>query len=249
MEDSARWRALPSPSSSSWERRCWTSPPASATRSSWPGGRQRAPDGHRRLHVPLRPRRTLLSGLPDEARSRLLTAEGGTGELTSLVVVSGAVFVALLSVAAASRGLIGFAIKANNESLPGSRHPPLPTADRLRSTRCRRPPRSRGRDGDDISADRANRGLRPLARVGRSSCRNPGSRRERGSGGNARDSRNAHLGAGHKCGDVAKRSMSDHRSRSQGPAESSGGTPPPLPIYPALVRLGLTPRRGICSSR
>jgi hypothetical protein len=53
-------------------------------------------------------------------RSRLLTAEGGTGELTSLVVASGAVFVALLSVAAASRGLIGFAIKANNESLPGA---------------------------------------------------------------------------------------------------------------------------------
>ena len=53
-------------------------------------------------------------------RSRLLTAEGGTGELTSLVVASGAVFVALLFVAAASRGLIGFAIKANNESLPGA---------------------------------------------------------------------------------------------------------------------------------
>ena len=52
-------------------------------------------------------------------RSRLLTAEGGTGELTSLVVASGAVFVALLCVAAASRGLIGFAIKANDESLPG----------------------------------------------------------------------------------------------------------------------------------
>jgi hypothetical protein len=34
-------------------------------------------------------------------RSRLLTAEGGTGELTSLVFASGAVFVALLSVAAA----------------------------------------------------------------------------------------------------------------------------------------------------
>ena len=53
-------------------------------------------------------------------RSRLLTAEGGAGELTSLVVASGAVFVALLFVAAASRGLIGFAIKANDESLPGA---------------------------------------------------------------------------------------------------------------------------------
>ena len=62
-------------------------------------------------------------------RSRLLAAEGGTGELTSLVVASGAVFVALLCVAAASRGLIGFAIKANDESLP----------DPTRSVTCRRP--------------------------------------------------------------------------------------------------------------
>ena len=53
-------------------------------------------------------------------RSRLLAAEGGTGELTSLVVASGAVFVAMLFVAAASRGLIGFAIKSNDESLPGA---------------------------------------------------------------------------------------------------------------------------------
>lgn len=57
-----------------------------------------------------------------ELRSRLLAAEGGSGELTSLVVASGAVFVAMLFVAATSRGVIGFAIKspANNESLPGA---------------------------------------------------------------------------------------------------------------------------------
>jgi hypothetical protein len=55
-------------------------------------------------------------------RSRLLVVEGGTGELTSLVVGSGAVFVAMLLVAAASRGVIGFAIKSpgDNESLPGA---------------------------------------------------------------------------------------------------------------------------------
>jgi len=55
-------------------------------------------------------------------RSRLLAAEGGTGELTSLVVASGAVFVAMLLVAAASRGVIGFAVKSpgGNESLPGA---------------------------------------------------------------------------------------------------------------------------------
>ena len=55
-------------------------------------------------------------------RSRLLAAEGGTGELTSLVVASGAVFVAMLLVAAASRGVIGFAVKSpgDNESLPGA---------------------------------------------------------------------------------------------------------------------------------
>jgi hypothetical protein len=55
-------------------------------------------------------------------RSRLLLAEGGPGELTSLVVASAAVFVAMLFVAAASRGVIGFAIKSpgDNESLPGA---------------------------------------------------------------------------------------------------------------------------------
>ena len=52
-------------------------------------------------------------------RSRLLTAEGETGE-SALVTASGAVFVAMLFVAAASRGVIGFAVKspANNETLP-----------------------------------------------------------------------------------------------------------------------------------
>jgi len=55
-------------------------------------------------------------------RSRLLAAEAGSGELTSLVVASGAVFVAMLLVAAASRGVIGFAVKSpgDNESLPGA---------------------------------------------------------------------------------------------------------------------------------
>jgi hypothetical protein len=55
-------------------------------------------------------------------RSRLLAAEGGTGELTTLLVASGVVFVAMLIVAAASRGVIGFAAKspANDESLPGA---------------------------------------------------------------------------------------------------------------------------------
>jgi hypothetical protein len=55
-------------------------------------------------------------------RTRLLAAEGGTGELTALIVASGSVFVAMLFVAAASRGLIGFAVKspATDESLPGA---------------------------------------------------------------------------------------------------------------------------------
>jgi hypothetical protein len=55
-------------------------------------------------------------------RSRLLAAEGGTGELTSLVVAGGAVFVAMLFVAAASRGGIGSAIQSPgaNELLPGA---------------------------------------------------------------------------------------------------------------------------------
>jgi hypothetical protein len=55
-------------------------------------------------------------------RARLLEAEGGTGDLTNLVVASGVVFVAMLFAAAASRGVIGFAIKSpvDNESLPGA---------------------------------------------------------------------------------------------------------------------------------
>ena len=54
-------------------------------------------------------------------RSRLLAAEGGTGELTALVLAGGIVFVSMLFVAAASRGVIGFAVKSpvNDESLPG----------------------------------------------------------------------------------------------------------------------------------
>ena len=56
-----------------------------------------------------------------QLRSRLLVAEGGTGTLTALVVVSGAVFVAMLLVAAMARGLIGFAVESPwlDEPLPG----------------------------------------------------------------------------------------------------------------------------------
>lgn len=56
-----------------------------------------------------------------QLRVRLLDAEGGNGELTALVAASGTVFVAMLFVAAASRGVIGFAVKSplNEETLPG----------------------------------------------------------------------------------------------------------------------------------
>jgi hypothetical protein len=56
-----------------------------------------------------------------ELRSRLLPAEGGTGELTALAVAAGVVFVAMLFVAAVSRGVIGFAAESpvNDEPLPG----------------------------------------------------------------------------------------------------------------------------------
>ena len=43
-------------------------------------------------------------------RSRLLAAEGGAGTLTTLVVASGVVFVAMLFAAVASRGAIGYAL-------------------------------------------------------------------------------------------------------------------------------------------
>ena len=57
-----------------------------------------------------------------QLRSRLLAAEGGGGALTSLVVSSGAVFVAMLFVAAVSRGVIGFAVKSPraDEPIPGT---------------------------------------------------------------------------------------------------------------------------------
>ncbi len=57
-----------------------------------------------------------------QLRSRLLAAEGGDGRLSALVVASGGVFVTMLIVAAASRGMIGFALKApgSKESLPGA---------------------------------------------------------------------------------------------------------------------------------
>lgn len=55
-------------------------------------------------------------------RTRLLAAEGETGELAALVAAGGIVFVSMLFVAAASRGLLGFAVKspASDESLPGA---------------------------------------------------------------------------------------------------------------------------------
>jgi hypothetical protein len=54
-------------------------------------------------------------------RSRLLAAEGGAGEQTALVFAAGVVFVSMLFVAAALRGVIGFALKSpvSGESLPG----------------------------------------------------------------------------------------------------------------------------------
>lgn len=53
-------------------------------------------------------------------RSRLLAAEGGAGELTSLVVAAGGVSVAMLFVAAAARGAIGLAVASPiyGEELP-----------------------------------------------------------------------------------------------------------------------------------
>ena len=62
-----------------------------------------------------------------QLRSRLLAAEGGAGALTTLVVASGTVFVAMLLVAAMARGLIGFAVKA-----PVNDDVPLPGPDTLR---------------------------------------------------------------------------------------------------------------------
>lgn len=54
-------------------------------------------------------------------RSRLLVAEGGEGVLAGIVFASGVVFVAMLFVAAAARGVIGFAAlsPANGERPPG----------------------------------------------------------------------------------------------------------------------------------
>lgn len=63
-----------------------------------------------------------------QLRSRLLAAEGGTGVLTTLVFASGVAFVAMLFVAAASRGAIAFALKS-----PGGTEP-LPGPDVLRYT-------------------------------------------------------------------------------------------------------------------
>ncbi len=54
-------------------------------------------------------------------RSSLLTAEGSVRQLTALVGAAGVVFVAMLFVAAAARGVIAFAVEspANGEPLPG----------------------------------------------------------------------------------------------------------------------------------
>lgn len=54
-------------------------------------------------------------------RSRLAAAEGGTGQTTWLVGSAGVVFVAMVFVAATTRGVIGFSLASptNHESLPG----------------------------------------------------------------------------------------------------------------------------------
>ena len=102
-------------------------------------------------------------------RSRLLAVEGGSGDLTALAVGSGLVFVSLLSVAAAARGVIGFAVEspANNEPLPGPdtlRYLPqigyaiTGTGGLLAAAAF---------DGSDLCADSQNGGLRTLARLGR----------------------------------------------------------------------------------
>ena len=139
-------------------------------------------------------------------RSRLLAAEGGTGELTSLVVAGGVVFVAMLFVAAAARGGIGLAIKSpgDDELLPAADTLRYFPDDRVCRARHRRSSRRRGRDGGDIVADRAHRGLRPLARVGRRRCGSARRRRERRSRGRTRDSRDARLGARDERGNVAR---------------------------------------------
>ena len=59
-------------------------------------------------------------------RTRLLTAEGGSGTLTTIVFSAGLLFVATLFVAATARGVISHAVKS-----PGSREP-LPSVDLMR---------------------------------------------------------------------------------------------------------------------
>ena len=181
-------------------------------------------------------------------RSRLLTAEGGTGELTSLVVASGAVFVAMLLVAAASRGVIGFAVKSpgDNESLPGSRHAPLPAADRLRRARHRRPARSRRRNGDDVVADRADSGIRPLAGVARRRVRARDRRRGGGSRRNVGDPGDADLGPGRQRRDVARTAVarcgrpSNTRRRARRARRQARRRTRPCEASPVT---GLAPRR------
>lgn len=54
--------------------------------------------------------------------SRLRAAEGASGQVSTLVGSAGAVFVAMLFVAAAARGVVAFAVESplNDEALPGA---------------------------------------------------------------------------------------------------------------------------------
>ena len=100
-------------------------------------------------------------------RSRLLAAEAGAGELTSLVVASGAVFVAIMFVAAASRGVIGFAVKSPGDNSRCRTDTLRYLPQTVCRARHRRPARSRRRDGASVMADRADGSVRPLAGMAR----------------------------------------------------------------------------------
>jgi hypothetical protein len=141
-------------------------------------------------------------------RSRLLVAEGGTGELTSLVVASGAVFVAMLLVAVASR----------------SRHAPLPAPDRIRRARHRRTAGSRRHNGDDVVADRADGGVRPLAGVARLGDRAGDRRRGGRARGNGRNPSDLDLGPGRQHRDAARSALASrtefcHRRQQETPEQ------------------------------
>ena len=113
---------------------------------------------------------------------------------------------------------------------PGSRHASLLPGDRPRGTRSRRPTRCRGHDRDHLVADRANRRLRPLARVGRRRRRPRDRPHERRPFGSDCDSRNADLDDRDEC-------------RPFGAAKAA---PLPRSRCPALLaRSGLLATRGI----